>query len=332
MNGHKPPGLSQFLGFPAGPAAPGNDELAFDLEAALASVIGVRTLIPSDAFTAPFLGTEREGHGIFIAEPDLFITIGYLVAEAADVMLKLADGVERSADVVAYDYESGLGLIRAMAPVGGQPLVRGSARDLEVGDPVIVAGQGGRHNTIAAKVSAKRAFVGYWEYMLNEAIFTTPAHPSWGGAALIAHDGTLRGVGSLYVEDAGEQGVRRQGNMFVPIDELEPIFDDLLKLGRSRRTPRPWLGLFTMEVMNHLVVAGVAPDGPADRAGFQTGDVIVSLNGRTVDNMADFYLYLWTVGPAGIKVHITILRDDDAVDLPVQTADRYAFMKPPGGH
>ena len=313
-------------------APPKGEDLSFDLETALEAVVGLRAEIPDDAFTAAILGTEREGNGIVIDDNGLVLTIGYLITEAAAVRLTTVAGKTIVAEAVGYDYESGLGLVRSVAPIDVPPLELGNSADLEEREPVIIAGHGGRGQTIGGRVVSKREFAGYWEYMLDEAIFTTPPHPNWGGTALIGHDGTLRGVGSLYVEDAAGGNRPVAGNMMVPIDLLKPILSDLTTYGRVRRKQRPWLGLFTAETMGHLFVAGVAPGGPADDSGLESGDVIVSLNGLNLDGMIDFYRKLWAIGPAGVTVHFTVLRGGDAIDVPVHTADRYAFLKSPMEH
>ena len=198
----------------------------FDLDAALDAVVALRAEIPEDAFTAPILGTERAGHGVAIGNESLLLTIGYLIAEASSIWLTTNRGAVVAGHSLAYDQNSGLGLVQALGPLGVRGLERSSAASCAVGDEVIVAGHGGRHHALKATVFARREFAGYWEYVLDEAIFTAPAHPHWGGTALIGADGRLLGIGSLLVEEKHD-GETLQGNMVVPIDVLEPIFDDL---------------------------------------------------------------------------------------------------------
>ena len=333
VNGHRPRGLPHLLSPVLRKAsAPKPEDLPFDLDEALKAVVGLTAEIPDDAFTAPFLGTEREGNGVVIDDNGLVLTIGYLITEAMEVTLSLADGGKLSAEPVGYDYDSGFGLVRAVAPIDVTPLPLGESAKLKEGEPVIVAGYGGREQAVGGKVLSLREFAGYWEYMLDTAVFTTPPHPNWGGTAVIGHDGTLCAIGSLYVEEAAVGKAQTPGNMSVPIDLLKPIFSDLITFGRGRAAPRPWLGLFTAEAMGHLFVAGVAPTGPADFSGLQSGDVIVSLNGMNIENMADLYRKLWAIGPAGVTVHITVLRGGDAIDMPIRTANRYDFLKSPTEH
>ena len=137
------------------------------------------------------------------------------------------------------------------------------------GDHAILAAEGGRRHAVAATVVARQEFAGYWEYLLDRAIFTAPAHPFWGGAALIGGDGSLIGIGSLHVQHSNGRELRRDVNMVVPIDLLPPILDDMLTYGRPNRPPRPWLGLYAAEVEDAIVVAGLSERGPASKTGLQ---------------------------------------------------------------
>jgi S1-C subfamily serine protease len=241
---------------------PRSEELAFDLDATLDSVVLLRAEIPDDAFTASILGTERVGNGIVIGPDGLVLTIGYLVTEASAVWLTTNRGMVIPGDPLAYDQPTGFGLVQPLGRLDVTPIERGSAGSCKAGDKVVMAGHGGRAHALQASVLAKREFAGYWEYVLDEAIFTLPAHPQWGGAALIGGDGRLLGVGSLLVEEK-MRGETVQGNMVVPIDLLDPILDNLLRTGSTGRQPRPWLGMYTTEVEHHLVVAGSPSAGRA---------------------------------------------------------------------
>ena len=167
--------------------------------------------------------------------------------------------------------------------------------------PVIIAGEGGMPHALKASVVSKREFAGYWEYVLDEAIFTSPPHPSWGGAACIGADGRVLGVGSLFVQEARGEGIASQGNMIVPIDLLKPILADLVTLGRVDQPPRPWLGMYASEAEDTVFVAGVASGGPADRAGIKPGDFVLEVAGTRVTELAATFRRIWAVGPAGSR-------------------------------
>jgi len=241
------------------PAAlrPRPEDWRFDLDAALGALVQVRTEVPEDAFTAQILGTERAGNGVVIRDDGLVLTIGYLITEASSVWLTTAQGTVMAGHPLAYDQQTGFGLVLPLGRLGVTALPRGSAARCQVGNDVVVAGHGGRGHALKAQVFDKREFAGYWEYVLDEALFASPAHPQWGGSALIGADGKLIGIGSLLVEEkSGDQNV--QGNMFVPIDLLEPVLDDLVTRGRAQRPVRPWLGMYTTEIAGKLVVARTA--------------------------------------------------------------------------
>lgn len=327
INGHKPERLMRSLG--AGPDSMGISELPSYAAGSAAAVTGLRTHIPPDAHTAPYLGTEREGYALVLDDDGLVLTIGYLLLECSEIEIMDADGNWVDATFVGYDSDVGFGMARATSDLDLGPAVRGSARDLAIGTPVIVAGQGGADHSIEAKVVSRRPFDGYWEYHLDEAIFTTPAHPNWGGTALIGPDGRVAAIGSLLVEDAVMDNQPSQGNMFVPIDLLEPIYDDLVTYGKARRPPRPWLGMFTAETQGVLVVTHVTTDGPAARAGIEPGDVVLRVNEEPVAGLADLYQCIWQLGEAGVGVQLTLVREGAGVEMMVQSGNRADFFKTP---
>ncbi|MBV8508485.1 MAG: serine protease [Alphaproteobacteria bacterium] len=289
----------------------------------LEAVVRVRAEIPAEARTASFLGTRRDGSGVVIDNAGLIVTIGYLITEAMAAEVMTAAGRASRAEIVGFDTESGLGLLRAAEPLEVKPIPIGTAKDLAEKTPVIVVGHGGAEAAQAAVVVSRRTFAGYWEYLLEDAIFTAPPHPAWSGAALIAPDGKLAGIGSLIVGDA-DSGL--PGNMFVPIDRLEPVMGDLIALGRPS-SARPWLGANLQELDGHLVVRRVAPEGPAAAAGIQHGDGIVAIDGSEVRNLAEFYRALWSRGIAGITVELTVDRQGEQQEIGVKTIDRYRYLK-----
>ena len=313
-------------------AQPKPQEIAFDLDRALSSVLAVRAEVPEDAFTASILGTERAGHGVLIGADGLVVTIGYLITEAETVWLTANDGTAVPGHVVGYDQTTGFGLLQALGRFRVPPLELGSARAARIGDRVVMAGQGGRARSLLARVASKREFAGYWEYVLDEAVFTAPAHPNWGGAACIGADGRLLGIGSLLVQAAGGDDSSNDGNMVVPIDLLPPILDDMLRLGRVNRPPRPWLGMYTTEFQDSLVVAGLARGGPAHRAGVEVGDIVLNVAGTSVADLADMFRKVWSLGEAGVEVPLTLVRDGSPVNVRVRSADRNDFLKRPRLH
>src|SRR5215213_5143151 len=299
---------------------------ARDLDDLLAAVVRVKTSIEPDGRTVGTLGREREGSGVLIDTEGLVLTIGYLMVEAHAAEIGLQDGRTVPASVVGYDHETGFGLLRAIVPPKIPPLELGSSADLSVGDPVLVASFGGPAMAAPARVSARRAFAGSWEYLLEDAIFTVPAHPEWSGAGLISRDGKLVGVGSLIVNDA-RTGDTAPSNMFVPVERLGPILGDLLAQGRSSKAGRPWLGLTTNEVDGDLVVARVVPGSPAERAGMQAGDVVVGVDGERPADLADFYRKVWALGPAGVVVPLALARNCAMHYVEIRSINRLDHLK-----
>jgi S1-C subfamily serine protease len=313
-------------------AQPRPEALAYDLEAALAAVVTLRAEVPEDAFTAPILGTQRAGNGILIDESGLVLTVGYLVTEAETIWLSTCRQTVAPGHVLAYDFATGFGLVQVLGRLEVPAIPMGSTASLHVGDPVVMAAGGGRKGALSARLVGKREFAGYWEYLLDEALFTMPAHPHWGGAACIDREGRLVGVGSLLVQEAMLQGQAAPGNMAIPIDLLPPILDDLLKRGRSSLPPRPWLGFYLGEADGGVVVTGIARGAPAHKAGVEPGDVIIEVGDMPIGGLADLYHQLWSLGEAGVTVPLTVLHDGRARHLSLRSSDRGSFLKKPRQH
>ena len=175
-------------------------EIQFDLARALDAMVLVRSEIPADGHTASTLGTERGGYGVAIRDDGLVLTIGYLINEASQIWLTSNRGSVVPGYRLAYDQATGFGLIQPLGKLDVTHLARGRAADLKVGDTVFALGHGGLGHALKTQVLEKREFAGSWEYLLDEAIFTTPAHPQWGGAALLDSQGHIVGIGSLLVQ------------------------------------------------------------------------------------------------------------------------------------
>jgi S1-C subfamily serine protease len=313
------------------PDQPKSKDVGFDLNHVLESIVALQAVAPPDAFTASILGAERAGSGVVIGESGLVLTMGYLITEAESIWLTAADGRVTAAHAIAYDQETGFGLAQALGPLDLPALPLGRASEAKPGDPVIVAG-GGSRQSVRARIVSKQEFAGYWEYLLDEAIFTAPAHPFWGGAGLIGQDGKLLGIGSLHVQHVTEEGEQRDINMSVPIDLLPPILDDLLAYGRVNKPPRPWLGLYSAESDGRIVVADVAARGPAAIAGLREGDIITAVRDSSVDSLGDFYRKVWNCGAAGTEIALEIVRDKRSIWLRIKSADRNSFLKKPRLH
>jgi S1-C subfamily serine protease len=294
----------------------------------LKAVVGVHAEVPGEARTADTLGRERQGTGVVIDGSGLVLTIGYLVVEAVAVDLRDAGGHRIPADVVAYDHETGFGLLRATAWLDAVPVPLGDSGTVEVGQPLLVLSNMAGLDASQTKLVDRREFAGYWEYLLEDALFTTPPHAAFGGAALIDAGGRLVGIGSLGVPDAAGPGLPSPGNMFVPIDALKPLLGDLLTLGRRDGPGRPWLGLTSREVGGKVLVARVAEGAPAAQAGIAPGDVILGVGGQPISGLADFYRKVWGTGDPGVQVPLQVIRRGGAATtVHVTSTDRLRWLR-----
>jgi S1-C subfamily serine protease len=266
-----------------------------------------------------------------LVDDGLVLTIGYLITEAETVWLHLGDGRVMQGHALGFDQETGFGLVQALGKIDLPSLEIGSSSRADIGERIVVGGAGGRTRSLAGRIAAKQEFAGYWEYVLEEAIFTYPAHPNWGGTALISSEGKLIGIGSLQLERA-RNGKNEHLNMVVPIDLLAPVLEDLRKFGRVNRPVRPWLGLYSTEIEDKIVVVGIAPKGPAARAEIKTGDVVVAVQGERVSTLAAFYRKVWSLGHAGVEVPLTLYREGVTFDVRVDSSDRAKFLKGPRLH
>ena len=309
---------------------PRSADYSFDLDHALASVVGLHSIIPQDAFTAETLGTERAGNGVVI-DDGLVLTIGYLITEAEAVWLHLGDGRVMEGHALGFDAVTGFGLVQALGHLDIDPLPIGSSAATKIGDRVVVGGAGGRTRSVASQIAAKQEFAGYWEYLLDEAIFTHPAHPNWGGTGLISDKGELIGIGSLQLERE-RAGKAEHVNMIVPIDLLTPVLDDLRRFGKVSRPARPWLGMYSTEIDNRVVVIGISGNGPAARAELKAGDVILAVKGEKVTSLAGFYRKLWALGAAGVDVPLTVHHEGVTFDVTLASTDRTRLLKGPRLH
>jgi S1-C subfamily serine protease len=305
-------------------------DYSFDLDRVLSSVVGLHSIIPSDAFSADTLGTERAGNGVLI-EDGLILTIGYLITEAETVWLHIGDGRVVPGHALGVDNVSGFGLVQALGQMDIDPLPLGSSATTEIGDRVVLGGAGGRTRSVASHIAAKQEFAGYWEYLLDEAIFTHPAHPNWGGTGLISNRGELIGIGSLQLERERD-GKAEHVNMVVPIDLLKPVLDDLRKFGRVNKPSRPWLGMYSTEIDNKVVVVGISAKGPAARAELKAGDVILAVAGEKVSSQTGFYRKLWSLGAAGVDVPLTVYHEGVTFDVVLASTDRAKLLKAPRLH
>jgi len=308
----------------AGTPAPGEGaEAGARLRDAVGAVVRIRMRALRDATSLELLGPDREGTGVVIDSSGLILTIGYIVVEASRIDVFTTDGRNVPATLIAFDQPTGLALLRASVPLTVKPVELGDSTRLEATEPVLVA------SAVAADVAyvaSRRTFTGYWEYILEDAIFTTPPRGDFAGAALIGRDGRLLGIGSLFVADAMQPKTNLPGNMFVPVNSLRPILGDLIANGR-RSDARPWLGVHTQEIQGRIVITRVTPESPAQKAGLGRGDIITAIDGQELSGQADLYKRLWAYGKPGVKVPLRVLKGNRMLDVGVESMDRFDHFR-----
>jgi len=312
--------------FPGQPAAQDKGKLDAAAEETLSAIVRVRAKIIPNARSLATLGPQREGSGVLV-RPGYVATIGYLIIEAQTVEVTGADGKSVPAIVAGYDHASGFGLLKLLAPLGGKPLALGDARSLGERAPVLAAHYGGSDGVNLVHVVSRRPFSGSWEYHLDSAIFTYPPVMNWSGASLIGPKGELLGLGSLIVNDAAGGGTPSPGNLFVPIDLLKPILEDLIARGKASGPVRPWLGVNAEEARGRLFVARVSPDSPADKAGLKSGDIVIGVGGEQVSSLEAFYRKVWGRGAAGVDVPVKVLQGAQVKDLTIRSIDRMEYFR-----
>ena len=293
----------------------------------LKAIVKIKAVIPEGAFTARTLGTEREGNGVVIDSKGHILTIGYLITEAEALEVTTGEGKTISASFVGYDHDTGFGLLKANQPLTMAPMKLGKSSELKQGDPILMAGYGGTESVQAGQVIARKEFAGYWEYLLEDAIYTAPAHTGFGGAALIDRDGKLLGIGSLLTQVIIPGFGSIPCNISVPIDLLHPILADLIAKGRTSKPPRPWLGLNTEEAHGRVFILRITPGGPAEKAGLQSEDMVLSVKGKEIKGLPDFYRKVWALGNAGVEVPLGILRGTRIRNITVKSVDRNQLLR-----
>jgi len=311
------------LSLAAAPAYAQDKDEAAEL---LSGVVQVKAKILPNARSLATLGPQRQGSGALVRE-GYVLTIGYLVIEAESIEVTGADGKSVPATLAGYDHASGFGLLKLIGPLAGEPLTLGNSAALEERAPAMIASFGGRDGVSVVYVVSRRPFYGSWEYQLDSAIYTYPPVQNWSGAALIGAKGELLGIGSLVVGDAGGPGTQSPGNMFVPIDLLKPIFEDLIAKGRAAGPLRPWLGLNAEEMRGRLFVARVSPEGPAERAGLKSGDIVIGVGADEVTSLAELYRKVWARGEAGVEVPLRVLQGMQVKEITVRSIDRVQYFR-----
>ena len=296
-------------------------------EGILKAVVKIRSIVPQEAESAGTLGTQREGNGVVIDAEGTILTVGYLIREAESIEVSVQGEKPVSGAFVGYDFSSGFGLLKADKPLSVAPIELGKSAAIKMGDSLLVAGYGGGEEAQAARVIGRSEFAGYWEYLLEEAIYTVPAYQNFGGAALISPEGKLMGIVSLFTQVPIPGVGLLPCNVSIPIDLLNPILASLKSTGRSGRTQKPWLGINAEESHGRIFITRVTSGGPAEKAGLRPGDMILAVAGKEVTGLSDFYRKVWAMGTAGVEVPLSTLQGIKIREIKVHSIDRHQRVR-----
>jgi S1-C subfamily serine protease len=253
------------------------------------------------------------------------LTIGYLVLETDRVDIVTAQGRRIPAAVAGHDHQTGFGLVRALVPLGIQPIDLGDSDAIAERSRVLTLGQGENEITELMVVSRK-PFSGSWEYLLERPFYTFPPVNNWSGAALFGRDGKLIGIGSMVVQDAASDRAGVPGNLYVPVNLLKPILSDLQAKGRRSEDAQPWLGINTESLHGNLMVTRVQRGSPAEQAGLNRGAVILAVGGQPVADLETLYRAIRTAGPAGSALAFRVLQQGTVREIEIRSMDRADFI------
>ena len=315
----------------AAPPAAGQQESIDALARAVDAVVGVQVVAAEGARSAETLGRRRSGSGVVIGPDGLILTIGYLILEADSIQVTTQDHRVLPARPVAYDLATGFGLLQPLLPLRVQPVPLGSVAGMAASSMLMAAAGGDEGGVGVTQLVSIRPFSGYWEYHIEDALFTSPPVGNHSGAGLFNQRGELLGIGSLFVGDAAGDRGSMPGNMFVPVDLLKPILAELQRNGSTRTSHRPWLGINSTEQGGRVQIIRVSQDSPAFAAGLAAGDIVLAIDGEKVSTLEGFYKRLWARPDAESEVVLTVLQGTQIRQVAVKTVDRMKTMRRPAG-
>jgi serine protease Do len=289
------------------------------------SVVSIDSKVPQEARTARSLGTTRQGSGVIIDNNNI-LTIGYIVIEASEILIGLPNGKKIPGKLTGYDHSSGFGIVSPIIKTELTPLIIGNSNNIKVDDTLLIIPSPQKGIGSMAKMVSRRPFVGWWEYLLEQPIYTLPMNQSWAGAPLISSKGEILGVGSLFVQDAAFPGTISPGNMFVPINLLKPILNDLIKHGRRKTDIKPYMGISTTDSSGKVIITRVSKKGPAEKSGLKKNDIIKSVNGKPVSSVQELYKTVWRSGSFGVEINFEVIRNEKNINFKVKTVDRMDYF------
>ncbi len=274
--------------------------------------------------------TEARGGGSgFIFTPDGFaMTNSHVVHDADHIEVMLADGSRYAARLIGDDPETDLAVIR----IDGSdfaPVVLGDSGSLVVGQVAIAIGNpyGFQTTVTAGVVSAMaRSFRSQSGRLIDNVIQTDAAlNPGNSGGPLVNSAGEVIGVNTAVILPA--QGIC----LAIPINTAKWVAGRLIRDGRIRRSyigfggqnvplHRKVVRFYNLPNSGGVLILGVEPNGPAERAGLREGDVLIGMDDMTIDSIDDMQRHL-TDERVGRESKLTIIRRTDKLELKVIPAE-----------
>ena len=304
------------------------------LQNALAASVQITSRAVVNASSAQTLGKVRQGSGVVIGSDGLILTIGYLILETEQIEIRTHQQKTYPAHVVAYDQATGFGLIKPLIPLQGvEPAKLGKLHDQKIDSALLVVSAGDSAFSSPTKLIDVRSFTGYWEYHLDTAMYTSPPVVNHSGAGLFNLKGELIGIGSLFLQDVmpTDNPSSLAGNMFVPVELLEPIFNNMLQNGTGPNSQRAWLGINAVERQGRIQIVRVTPESPAQLAGVVPGQWLLGLNGKPLESLSAFYKQLWAIPINSEPAKLTLFDGKAIYQIPVPIVDRSTNIKKPVG-
>jgi len=264
------------------------------------------------------------GSGFVISSDGYILTNNHVVDEANQIKIKLADGKEYDAKVVGRDPKTDLALLKAEGASNLQPLQLGDSDSLRVGSWVVAIGSpfGLEQTVTAGIVSAKGRVIGSGPY--DNFIQTDASiNPGNSGGPLLNTEGQVVGINTaIFSQSGGNVGI----GFAIPVNMAKDIVPQLKEKGH---VTRGWLGVGIQKITPELaksfglkdekgaLVSQVVKDGPADKGGIETGDVIVEFDGKKVSDSNELPRMVAPL-PVGKTVSVKVLRGGAVVNHEVK--------------
>ncbi|HZY59023.1 MAG TPA: S1C family serine protease [Candidatus Binataceae bacterium] len=284
------------------------------LERVSNATVGIHSQVPATHPSAAVgLGTERRTGGVLVDPAGLVLTVNYALMGAQSLIVTLANGEQRQGWVVAQDYTSGMGLVRLDGKGPYPHLSLTPSINATLGEDVFVVSSVGNEERRADSglITYLGPFDAVWEYQLERCIMASAMNFGVGGGPLCNSKAEMLGLSYLSMAEIG------RSVLAIPSEYYLTARDDLVSHGRRTSVKaRPWLGLLSYTLREHVVIAGVMPGGPGEKAGLKPGDVVLEIDGRSVTERKGFYSALWSHGP-GDTFSLKIFRNNLVQEIDV---------------